>query len=414
MQILPKGLILKPDRSGATLDLYSYGSRYFTTTSNRWFTFYEELTPPEQQQLFGYFVKNAPGINPLSSAKQISEQQLKSIQVASDFPKIEGAEFCRLLKLYQHYCKGFTNRPNLEVGLLLFYHESVGIKFVLPNQSVSSGTWKWDINDDNKPLLFLDPVFNKPDGSNYSLAEIKQGGWEHIGTSHSHNTIGCTWSSPDYANQAGSKEKPEPPMLHLLVYAMANYQTDAMPGFKFLSSVNTFGDLIDVEPSLVIQDADIQYETVNWIGAEKAEQLAKVQVYQYQGAKYYQTANGATYYYGYNQLPPAKKKVSAPTDVVDAEAVVSWIAQKSTFDAEEASYRIELAVKLVQDLQAEDILSVISKLVDELSYSAKSSEEIYTDVLTSNFVLQEGMIDYFSGADLEEDFVQGDLLDVDP
>jgi hypothetical protein len=403
--MLPKGLILKPDRSGATLDLHVFGSRYFTKGKAKWFSYYEELTVVEQQQLLGYFIKNAPGLNPLEKAKSITEQELKFIEVDANFPKIEAEELCRLLKLYQHYCKGFKNRPTLEVGLLLFYNQTLNkIKFLIPNQTVSGGSWDWNI-EGNKPILFLDPAFNPADGGFLNIEQIQASGWEHIGTSHSHNTINCTWSNGptgDYKNQAGSKEKPLPPMLHLLVYAMKNYSTEAMPGFSFLSSVNIFGDLINLDPNLVIQNTDVDYSSVNWIGGEIAEKLTKLVVYQApkQFAGYYQgynhnSAQGRFVGNGYasnfvKQLP------KADTSIVDAEATISYLKQKATSDPAEADYRIQLAIELVEDLGCEYILENIALLVNVLSQSAKPFSEIYDDVVKCSHILEEGFTDFYS------------------
>jgi hypothetical protein len=150
--MLPKGLVLK-DNNSAVLDLHVWGSRYFCKGKAKWFNYYEELTVVEQQQLFAYFVKNAPGLNPLEKAKPITETQLKSIEVDANFPKIEAEEICRLLKLYQHYCNGFKNRPTLEVGVLIFYNQTLNkIKFLIPNQTVSGASWDWNI-EGKKPIL---------------------------------------------------------------------------------------------------------------------------------------------------------------------------------------------------------------------------------------------------------------------
>lgn len=400
-QNLPKGLKLKPDNSSAILDLYVWGSRYFCKGKAKWFSYYEELTTVEQQQLFSYFVKNAPGLNPLEKAKPISETQLKSIEVDADFPKIEAEELCRLLKLYQYYCNGFKNRPTLEVGVLLFYNPTLNkIKFLLPNQTVSGASWDWNIAGD-KPILFLDPSFNPVDGSFLNIEQIQASGWEHIGTSHSHNTIASRWSNGptgDYKNQAGSKEKPLPPMLHLLVYAMSNYQTGEMPGFSFLSSVNVLGDLIDINPSLLIQDREVDYQTVDWIGGEVAEKLAKIVVYQaprtvYQG-----------YNHGLKYLPPAND-----TTVVDAEATLSYLKQKRTSDPAEANYRVQLAVDLVEELPAENILDCIALLVHVLSQSSLTFAEIYNDVVKSSYILEEGFVDYFGFDDEDTELVAHEL-----
>jgi hypothetical protein len=409
--LLPKGLVQDPNRPKAKLDLHVFGSRYFTKGTAKWFGYYEELTIVEQQQLLGYFIKSAPGLNPLEKAKPITEIQLKSIEVDANFPKIEATELCRLLKLYQHYCNGFKNRPTLEVGVLLFYNPTLNkIKFLLPNQTVSGASWDWNIQG-NKPILFLDPAFNPVDGSFLNIEQIQQSGWEHIGTSHSHNTIASRWSNGptgDYKNQAGSKEKPLPPMLHLLVYAMKNYQTEEMPEFSFLSSVNVFGDLIDLDPSLVIQNTDVDYQQVNWIGGEVAEKLAKIVVYTapkavyagyYQGynpGSYYNSAQGKFQGNGYaanfvkRYLPPAND-----TTIVDAEATLSYLKQKLTSDPAEADYRVQLAVELVQDLSSESILDNIALLVDVLSQSSKVYSEIYDDVIKCSHILEEGFIDYF-------------------
>lgn len=402
-QNLPKGLKLKPDNSSAILDLYVWGSRYFCKGKAKWFAYYEELTVVEQQQLFSYFVKNAPGLNPLEKAKPITESQLKSIEVDADFPKIEVAELYRLLKLYQYYCNGFKNRPTLEVGVLLFYNPTLNkIKFLLPNQTVSGVSWDWSIASE-KPILFLDPLFNPVDGSFLNIEQIQASGWEHIGTSHSHNTIASRWSNGptgDYKNQAGSKEKPLPPMLHLLVYAMSNYQTDEMPGFSFLSSVNVLGDLIDLNPSLVLEDSNLDYKSVSWIGGEVAEKLAKIAVYQapkttysgyYQSGHYYNSANNY------------QVKKSNDTTIVDAEATLSYLKQKRTSDPAEASYRVQLAVDLVEELPAEDILNCISLLVHVLSQSSLTFAEIYNDVVKSSYILEEGFVDYFGFDTYEEE-----------
>lgn len=385
--MLPKGLKLK-DTSNAFLDLYSYGSRYFTKGTANWFEYYEELTVVEQQQLFGYFAKHLPGKNPLENAKVVTEDQLKKVTI-NNFPKIQAAELVRLLKLYQHYCKGFSNRPHLEVGALLFYNPTLNlIKFILPSQTVTSGNCKWDLKD--KPVLFLDPQFN--DGENtLQLDQLVASGWTHVGTTHSHNTINCTWSSGptgDYANQAGSKEKPLPPALHLLVYAMRDYQDlTKCPNFSFLSSVNVFGDLIDVDPFEVLEDQDVEYGEVDWIGGEAAEKLAKVFVYPipakstYTYSRPYQT----TYY-----LPPVDNTV------VDAEATVSYIRGKSTYDEQEASHRMDLAVELVQDLSSNQILETIGELVKILENSAATYADIYADVIKSSYILEEGMFDFYS------------------
>lgn len=406
-QNLPKGLKLKPDNSSAILDLYVWGSRYFCKGKAKWFSYYEELTTVEQQQLFSYFVKNAPGLNPLEKAKPISETQLKSIEVDADFPKIEAEELCRLLKLYQYYCNGLKNKPTLEVGVLLFYNQTLNkIKFLIPNQVVSGASWDWNI-EGSKPILFLDSAFNPVEGSFLNIEQIQASGWEHIGTSHSHNTIASRWSSGptgDYKNQAGSKEKPLPPMLHLLVYAMSNYQTGEMPGFSFLSSVNVLGDLIDINPSLLIENKEVDYQTVDWIGGEVAEKLAKIVVYQAPRTVYQGYNPGSYYNHGLKYLPPAND-----TTIVDAEATLSYLKQKRTSDPAEANYRVQLAVDLVEELPAENILDCIALLVHVLSQSSLTFAEIYNDVVKSSYILEEGFVDYFGFDDEDTELVAHEL-----
>ena len=421
--LLPKGLIQDPNKPTAKLDLHVYGSRYFTKGKAKWFSYYEELTIVEQQQLFGYFTKNAPGLNPLEKAKTVTEQELTSISVDTNFPKIEAEELCRLLKLYQHYCNGFKSRPTLEVGVLLFYNPTLNkIKFLLPNQTVSGASWDWNI-EGTKPILFLDSAFNPSDGSFLNIGQIQASGWEHVGTSHSHNTIPSKWSkgaTGDYANQAGSKEKPKPPMLHLLVYSMKDYASEEIPGFEFLSSVNVFGDLVDLDPGLVIQNADVDYKTVSWIGGEVAEKLAKIVVYtapKYQG--YYQGYNPGSYYNsvpgggnGYASNYRAKTHYLQPandTTIVDAEATLGWIHQKGTHDADEADHRVQLAVELVEGLPAESILDNIALLVDVLSQSSKVYSEIYDDVVKCSHILEEGFNDFYGMPDLYSDNIEEDV-----
>lgn len=387
---LPKGLTYNPTTSKASRNkIFQWGNRYFIKGKAKWFGYYEELTEVEKLQLYSYFTKYVPGVDPFEGAQLVTEQELKTLSVDTLFPKIEAAELCRLLKLYQYYCNGFKSRPTLEVGVLLFYNSTLNkIKFLLPNQTVSGASWDWNIAGD-KPILFLDPSFNPVDGSFLNIEQIQASGWEHIGTSHSHNTIASRWSNGptgDYKNQAGSKEKPLPPMLHLLVYAMSNYQTDDMPSFNFLSSVNVLGDLIDLDPSLVLEDSNLDYKSVSWIGGDVAEKLAKIVVYQ----------TPKNIYAGYYQPQYfAPKTVKADTTVVDAEATLSWLKQKSTSDPLEANHRVQLAVDLVEELPAEDILNCISLLVHVLSQSSLTFAEIYDDVIKSSYILEEGFVDYF-------------------
>lgn len=282
------------------LELFRWGARYFVENQddNGFYLYYEELTPFEIQSLVGFYIENYPGQNPLRRASKIREEDLTTVSLLDGFPGVALTEMQRLLKFYNHYAQGLTPNSQLEAGTHLVYFKDKNVlKFVVPDQVVSVGRWDWKIND-TKKMVFLDPDYNIP-GVDITLPVIRGMGGILVGDSHSHNTINCTWSEADFTYQAGSKEKPLPPQLHLLIYAMKlNKVKDAEPDFKFLASVNVFGDLVNAnDEDIVFVDDVIPWEEVKWVGAAAVEKVAKPYVAPVT-AKVWNKNN-------HNQLPPA-------------------------------------------------------------------------------------------------------------
>lgn len=265
--MLPKGL--KKTQEGKTfLELFCLGSRYFVKSGHQWYDYLEELSAVEMQALFSYFASNFPGKDFLSLATKTNEAEINKIAIKA-FPKIKLEEFFRLLKLYTY----FGNKsPRLEVGCLLFYNQALdAIKFVLPTQKVEPASWNWDVSQD-KPLKFLDPTFP----GKYTLSSLEENGWEKVGTTHSHHVMRAVWSegpTGDLANQAGSKNKPLPPNIHILV---GQLKDEDEPSSCTKVSVNINGELVDVPLHLVFENTvapGTSYQDTTWVGEKEAEEL---------------------------------------------------------------------------------------------------------------------------------------------
>jgi hypothetical protein len=414
---------VKSENGKLVFETYAYGQAYYTpVVSSGFFQHYEALNIREVEQLTNFvgdlkFKGLIPSDKYLRDfSPRLTEEQVNSVKLVN-WPKFDADEFLRIIKFYHLYCLGIGNRSALEAGTIFYHHQDHGLKAMIPTQTVKGGHWDWDLIEEKTvngvkqvtelPIAFLDPSITN--NKTVTKSWLDANGWVLVGTSHSHNTLTCTWSgskrktvtnfsSDDYASQAGSLEKPKPPLLHLLVrsFSFSNHSDlTKFPKFQINAAVNINGDLIAVSTDEVIADVsnddviasltgnaefDTYYANLNWCGEELAKSLATVPVYK----------PGQTYTYGYPRNPVQQKALPAYSNywqggygnnqywstpnyyqnqnrhnlVVEGEAAQNVYANKSVWETAEMDYLKGLILDLFDLLSLDDQVDVLDRQID--------------------------------------------------
>lgn len=424
-----------------SFNAYFYGQTYYVPVeSSKFFKYYEALNIREVEQLSNFIgdlkVKGLLGESVYLSnlATQLTENQVNSVSLVN-WPKIEADELLRVVKFYHLYCNGLNNRQSLEAGTIFYHHQDHGVKGLIPTQTVQGGHWDWDLVEEDivtkeikeLPIAFIDPAVTN--NKLITKSWLDSNGWTLVATSHSHNTLDCSWSGSkrekvlnysanDYSSQAGSLESPKPPLLHLLIRSFSNHQEGLtkFPQFKMDTAINIYGDLKAISTSHVIQDVnsdgvvaelfnnrdfDEYYANLSWCGEEIAKQLATIPVYKpvtttttFKGYKGY-----PSYSYNWQQWQNYRHPDPKPALLTDGETALQLYKNKLTRDHEENDYLRCLILDLLDLLSVDDQINVIDSLIDEWQIGLESCTtllEIMTMLIKKSENLKEGISEVIS------------------
>lgn len=265
---LPLGLRqVGADKNKVAFNIYvAHGLYYYKTSFYGLVEYYERLQAHDKEALENWWAKaqnqllTQGKLNTVTSiwskAITISEEETSRVKLLDTLPDMT-QEFAKLISLYIDFCKkvpastdpflngaqsklkdSFASPSSVghpyEICALLFYHPITNVlRWGIPTQTVSKATVNWDISDNRKILFF--------DGEQNTLAQLNSKGWIKIGTSHSHNTISCTWSGVDYLNLCGSPKEAKPLGLHLLIYGIKNFKDPNNVSMEWLLSASSNG-----------------------------------------------------------------------------------------------------------------------------------------------------------------------------
>lgn len=298
---LPLGLALVNDK--VQVQLFVRGATYYVKDIvSGLFEFFSPLSQVDTIKLFEWGAKHFPGKSITKRAQVMGDTP--PIRVLPTFPKIPYLDFLRLIKTYHVFCKN-NGGYALEVGTLGFYNPndlSFGTRLAIPTQKVTGVHWAWDADATDSVIYFLDASLNKENNTPWTLDELTEAGFVNNFTSHSHNTMGTTWSSNDVKYQAGEEGKILPPKVHFLLGNFRNYSNlEELPEFEVLASVNTcFSTLIDIPIEQVleisqsqIEEATSLYASLDWIGESVIQKVATTRV----TTPYYPSKTKTGFYY---------------------------------------------------------------------------------------------------------------------
>lgn len=182
------------------------------------------------------------------------------VTIREDFGKIPAKDWISLLKLYASFCITGGN-SDLEVGGLIISNlDTKQLRIVIPQQVVTKASVDWSITSEGlnskTSLRFLD-------GEELSYTDFKEK-WSLVGITHSHNTMFTSPSGVDDRYEVGTKAKPLPTGVHLLVGSFANYQNyeTVVPIYDVFSSVSHGGVRYQVQNRYEIIE---EFEERDWI-----------------------------------------------------------------------------------------------------------------------------------------------------
>ncbi len=145
----------------------------------------------------------APTKDPLAEIEDIKE--IQQFELVPNFPKLPKEYWSALVLFYFDVCTKLRGRSNLEASVRFLRNENDPSqwKIVVPRQKVTGASVRVD-NFNECIDLVTGEAYNT-----YPLV-----GWVSAGSSHSHNTMTCSWSAVDDRYELSD------PGMHVLVRSM--------------------------------------------------------------------------------------------------------------------------------------------------------------------------------------------------
>ena len=183
------------------------------------------------------FFENAPVVN-------INEVTFNT----TGFPKVCKEQFVALVKLFNYFAK---DMGNLEVGCIILHHETHGIRFVVPYQTVTPGSVGWDTS---QVKLVSDLVT----GVTRSILDWYEEGWNSLGCAHSHNTMKL--STPSSTDD--TRELPWSGW-YLLLSSFEWFPNQVLPNFVITTTITVNKKRYTAQPEWCLESPIITEEDWN-------------------------------------------------------------------------------------------------------------------------------------------------------
>lgn len=161
------------------------------------------------------------------------------------FPKVPKEQFVAITKLFNYYAK---DMGSLEVGCMILVHELNGIRFVVPQQTVSSGSVGWNTSQ-------VTTVADLVTGVTRSILDWYEEGWNSLGCAHSHNTMKL--STPSSTDDA--RELPWSGW-YLLLSSFEWHPNEVVPKFVITTTITVNKKRYSVQPEWCLESPTISEE----------------------------------------------------------------------------------------------------------------------------------------------------------